>query len=250
MTQTKEVKLRQTNRELIKVALKANQPILIRGLRGSGKSQTIKSVCEEEGYTVITRNLNGAESYEVKSGKKIVLFFDEINHALPEVLNGLHGVLDPERRIAGLELPEVRIVAAGNMAEENESLTEMPLPLLERFAIKIEDFQNDEAEEYLENKYPEMKGIVQIAFNGEKPNPRRIEKMLICIKAGLTDRNILCDLTDYNTGSLIYEEIKKGNYDFEMVNESNNASKKRKLVNELKQLDEIDLIDILNKVTK
>lgn len=277
MTQTKEVKLKQTNRELIKVALKANQPILIRGLRGSGKSQTIKSVCEEEGYTVITRNLNGAESYEVvsglprqegnsfnyliplwwkdveqmvKSGKKIVLFFDEINHALPEVLNGLHGVLDPERRIAGLELPEVRIVAAGNMAEENESLTEMPLPLLERFAIKIEDFQNDEAEEYLENKYPEMKGIVQIAFNGEKPNPRRIEKMLICIKAGLTDKNILSDLTDYNTGSLIYEEIKKGNYDFEMVNESNNASKKRKLVNELKQLDEIDLIDILNKVTR
>lgn len=268
----------QSNEDLIRIALKSNQPMLIRGKRGTGKSQTIKSVCKQEGYIVITRNLNGAESYEVvaglprqdgatfnyliplwwkdvermvKDGKKVCIFLDEINHAMPEVLNGLHGVLDPERRIAGLEIPEVRIIAAGNKAEENETLTEMPLPLLDRFAIQIDDFKNDSAKAYLSAKYPDMRAIIDIVFaTCKNANPRRVEKLLNCIAAGLTDKRQITALSDKNCADLIYDELEHGDYKFALVNESANKSKKLDLVMELRKLDATDFLDVVDQATK
>lgn len=273
------MKDKQTAKELIKISLAANQPILIRGKRGTGKSETVKAICRQEGYTCIVRNLNGAESYEVvaglprqdgqsfnylipmwwkdveqmvKTGQKVCIFLDEINHAMPEVLNGLHGVLDPERRIAGLEIPDVRIIAAGNMAEENETITEMPLPLMDRFAIVIDDFINEEAESYLVNQYPDAPGIIKMIFASIKPNPRMVEKLIKCIRCGMTDIRQLTRMLNGNEqiSRQIYEEIKNGNYKFDLIDESDSFSKRRRIIQQIKSLDEVEAVILADEMQK
>ena len=125
------------------------------GPPGIGKSSIIHQIAQEQSRTVIDLRLsqleysdlrgipfilNGTVTWSIPScfpkadDDTSIIFLDEINCAHPSILSAAYQlVLD--RKIGEYTLPKnVSIVAAGNRIEDNSDLTEMPLPLLNRFA--------------------------------------------------------------------------------------------------------------------
>jgi MoxR-like ATPase len=70
----------------------------------------------------------------MRPNENFVLFFDEINHASEAVLNNLYGVV-LERKLGRWTFNNVRIIAAGNTSNENESISMLSKPFLNRFEI-------------------------------------------------------------------------------------------------------------------
>lgn len=136
-------------------ALKANAAVMVHGLHGIGKSQTIKQFAKENGYEFIDRRLSQMESGDLlglpslEKGRtsfftpdwlpqdpnsKGILFLDEINRARPDVLQGVFQlVLD--RQLGNYTLPEGwKVISAVNPNTDDYDVTNVfDEALLDRF---------------------------------------------------------------------------------------------------------------------
>lgn len=183
--------------------LKSNTSALIYGMSGWGKSQIVEQASAELGMKCQILSLAGVAPedfgiptvrdgyYEYlppkwahdyyKSGEDFVLFLDEITQATIQVMHAVYPLV-LERRIGGLHLPNMRIIAASNYDHENPHLTTIMKPLLNRFEVEIkieEDFGQsmvDDFWQYISNKYPEQNQIINILHaNAITTNPRAYE---------------------------------------------------------------------------
>lgn len=187
----------------IKELLKSNTPTIIYGISGWGKSQIVEQAAQELGMGCEILSLAGVapedfgipsvkeDYYEYlppkwavdyyKSGQDFVLFLDEITQATIQVMHAIYPLV-LEKRISGLKLPNMHIIAASNHDHENPHLTTIMQPLLNRFEVKInieEDFGQtlvDDFWYYINDKYPNQKSIIDILrVNAISTNPRAYE---------------------------------------------------------------------------
>lgn len=183
--------------------LKSNTSAIIYGMSGWGKSQIIEQSAQDLGMKCQILSLAGVAPedfgiptvregyYEYlppkwaydyyKSGDNFVLFLDEITQATIQVMHAVYPLV-LERRIGGLHLPNMRIIAASNYDHENPHLTTIMKPLLNRFEVEIkieEDFGQgmvDDFWEYIIKKYPQQEQVIHILQNNIiSTNPRAYE---------------------------------------------------------------------------
>lgn len=140
----------------VKRSFDANQPVMLWGPPGVGKSQGVEQLCKELGYRFIDIRLSQMDAVDLrgipfrdeKTGRtdwalpKIwptdedettVIMFDEINHATQATLSAAFQAIQ-ERRIGDYFFPKnTRFVAAGNRAKDRTYANTMPTALRNRF---------------------------------------------------------------------------------------------------------------------
>lgn len=124
--QTQQAKLpdqiigQDENKSLIEVSIDMNQPVLLVGETGTGKTSLVRELAKQHKRDFIRVNLNGQTSIDEFVGKWLIkdgathwqdgilvqamrkgqwLLCDEINAALPEILFVLHSLLDDDKSI-------------------------------------------------------------------------------------------------------------------------------------------------------
>lgn len=181
-------------------SIKNNLPILILGKSGWGKTALVELAGERLKLPVVTLSLTLClpediggipqpkgdsfdyllpKWFEDNKDRDFILFLDEINQAPPQVLHAIYGLVQ-KRELHGRVNKGMRIVAAGNLAEENAHLTTIMQPLLNRFYTL--DFIHDPkpALDYLNHKY-------NLNLKELERSPRDTEQGIIAYKAGLKD---------------------------------------------------------------
>ena len=157
----------------IKTCLLADQPVMLHGSPGAGKSQVVKQVTKELGMGFIDVRLSQLDPVDLRGVPSIdqaaqmttwnppdflprteamggkhpdtgVLFLDEINSAAQGTAAAAYQlVLD--RRLGDYELPEGwRIVAAGNRSTDRALVNEMSTALKNRFSHLDYEVNNDD----------------------------------------------------------------------------------------------------------
>lgn len=139
----------------VKSLINLNIPVMLWGPTGLGKSSLIKEIAKDLNRPVIDIRLSQVEfsdlrgiPYISKDQKVLwsipsffptdpnddsIIFLDEINTAHSSVLSAAYQLI-LDRQIGEYILPpKVSLVAAGNRTEDNDELTEIPRPLLNRF---------------------------------------------------------------------------------------------------------------------
>lgn len=265
----------------IKEALDYNLPTMFFGESGWGKSQIIRKIANEKGYELVEfmlagclpEDLNGIPKEVngrlqmlmmpklqkvidlLNENKKVLLFFDEINQAHPQVYNTLYRmVLDKE--INGENYPELRIIAAGNFEEESQYLNSLPQPLLNRFYVTKWLNNVSAVDNYLGDKYGLKVSLKSYVKSNVKTlmefktvqNPRNIETGLRLIKEGLTRKD---KLIDYLGEALYYKmfdkkDVKTLSKDKKLIDEIEMLSKELVRSKEGKLTD--DMIDVIEYV--
>jgi hypothetical protein len=216
---TVEINLEQTRQELIKV-FNTGYACHLWGPPGIGKTELIYQIAEENGFDVETVLLGTKMAGEagglpmlnskvttwscpdyisrcLETKKPTILFFDELNTALPDVQVAAYQILR-ERRLRGHKLPDhIKLVAAGNRPEDLCITNEMSAALMSRmihYVVKVDDavwLRWGEAknchpyilgfikarpkylnEEYIETDYQAISSHAQNEENGIKPTPR------------------------------------------------------------------------------
>lgn len=187
--------------------------IFIYGKSGIGKSAIVEEYALENGLKVIVFSLatempeamggiphlsaNKEDSFtrlldirlaplfETK-GQGYVLFFDEMNQAVPEVLNSCYSICHPDpkkRHWNGHSLEFAQIVGAGNLSTGEDGtvyLNDIPTPLHNRFHIFEMVAKDQDTSEYLQEKYkniPQVSEYINILLD-EKIPPRDIDDIL------------------------------------------------------------------------
>jgi len=198
-----------------------NEPLLLIGASGWGKSQIIAATSKELGFELVDLRLaqippediggipvndqGTSFKYLLPNWAKVmldnpyttyVLFLDEINQASASVLNAIYSIV-LDRKVAGTYIPNMRIAAAGNYDYESDYLTELPQPLVNRF-IRLTMPENWKlAKKYLSNKYKgiDLIDLIPFIFASENTtgltNPRAVDRALRLIFNGCRDINIL-----------------------------------------------------------
>lgn len=243
----------------LKRFLSRNTPVLLSGYSGFGKSQIAKQIAlnipgfsvpkknfldiraghmnveDFKGLPVIDRSnpeyMRTVETLPdwigevlMRPSENFVLFFDEINHASEAVLNNLYGVI-LERRLGKWTFNNVRIIAAGNTDNENETVSMLSKPFLNRFEVISIDkaVQNnaDAWEQYIREgikNNPDFKNfpmeIIEALFapNETIGNARDIEKLVfdwnedIKEKEDRLTRSGAIDASHYAKIQKIYEQ--------------------------------------------
>lgn len=198
--------------------LKSNTSTIIYGMSGWGKSQIIEQSSAMLGMKCQILSLAGVAPedfgiptiregyYEYlppkwaydyyKSGEDFVLFLDEITQATIQVMHAIYPLV-LEKRIGGLYLPNMRIIAASNYDHENPHLTNIMKPLLNRFDVEIkieEDFGQsmiDDFWKYIEYKYPNQHLLFnKLKSNSITTNPRAYEAGIKFIEENPKANNI------------------------------------------------------------
>jgi MoxR-like ATPase len=146
---------RQQIQQAIKTAIAANEPLMIYGSPGLGKSDTVKQVAKELDMDIFDIraslldpvDLRGLpvpniESKEVnwltpefwpRENKPSIVFFDEITNAAPSVQTGLLQIL-LDRQCGSYKMPsEVRMLAAGNLSTDKAGSSNLITSLKSRF---------------------------------------------------------------------------------------------------------------------
>ena len=119
-------------------------------------------------------------------GKGYILFFDEMNQALPEVLNACYSICHPDpkkRNWCGHSLEFAQIVAAGNLSDGTDGtvyLNELPGPLLDRFDVFQLVNSDKDAMDYLKKKWKNIPQVAKYikAMQDSKINPRNMDHVL------------------------------------------------------------------------
>lgn len=189
--------------------------IFIYGKSGIGKSAIVEEYGEEEDLKVIpfslatempeamggiphakavekaveyfTRLLDErlAPLFKTK-GKGYILFFDEMNQALPEVLNACYSICHPDpskRNWCGHSLEFAQIVGAGNLSTGEDGtvyLNDIPTPLHNRFNIFEMKSNKKDTKNYLKKKYkniPQVAKYIDVLLDEDIP-PRDIDGIL------------------------------------------------------------------------
>lgn len=150
--------------ETIKLAIAADRPLLVLGSPGIGKSETVREVAVSEGYELVDYRVGNVPpedlgglmwpNQETKrvdrympdivaacwkaheaDGKPVVLYLDEINHAVSAVQGPLYSIV-LDRMSGGFPLPPgTRILAAGNPEGTGSISEDMSRALLDRFWV-------------------------------------------------------------------------------------------------------------------
>lgn len=100
-------------------------------------------------------------------GKGYVLFFDEMNQALPEVLNACYSICHPDptkRHWCGHSLEFAQIVGAGNLPTGEDGtvyLNDIPTPLHNRFNVFEMQADRKDTKNYLKEKYKNIPQVVR-----------------------------------------------------------------------------------------
>lgn len=200
------------------------------GRAGWGKTSIIKDMAEKAGINpetnIITMYLDKAEATDLggipiagkdENGKPaqiilpppfaqdiaarpdedFLLFFDEMNQAMPDVMNALMPIV-LEHEIAGKHYDNFFVGAAGNFKEENDALSELSRPLRSRFRpiITWETHTKEawtSAFKYLHSKWDDKISKTLVSAFEENAdvfdNPREVEQKIFdrgiwtCIKA-------------------------------------------------------------------
>ncbi len=185
------------------------------GKSGIGKSAIVKEYGDEEGLKVIPFSLAtempeamGGIPHATQSekaveyftrllderlkplfeteGKGYILFFDEMNQALPEVLNACYSICHPnpeERNWCGHSLKYAQIVGAGNLSTGEDGtvyLNDIPTPLHNRFHIFELKSNKKDTKDYLKAKYkniPQVAKYIDVLLDEDIP-PRDIDGIL------------------------------------------------------------------------
>lgn len=141
----------------------------------------------EEAVAYFTRLLDErlAPLFKTK-GKGYILFFDEMNQALPEVLNACYSICHPDptkRNWCGHSLQYAQIVGAGNLSTGEDGtvyLNDIPTPLHNRFHIFELKSNKKDTKEYLKKKWkniPQVVKYIDELLNNDIP-PRDIDGIL------------------------------------------------------------------------
>lgn len=119
-------------------------------------------------------------------GKDYILFFDEMNQALPEVLNACYSICHPDpskRNWCGHSLELAQIVGAGNLATGEDGtvyLNDIPTPLHNRFHVFEMISNKSDTKNYLKKKYkniPQVAKYIDVLLDENIP-PRDIDGIL------------------------------------------------------------------------
>lgn len=146
----------------------------------------IPSVTDDKQYYIELLSEELREVFE-DGGEGWIIFFDEINQAVAEVLNTLYGICYPfgeDRVWAGHSLAKAQIVAAGNLTDGRDGvtyLTALPDPLIKRFhPFELEPSKLD-ALNYLKEKWSNIHKVevfIEAMLEDDKVAPRDIEECL------------------------------------------------------------------------
>ncbi len=128
-------------------------PTFIWGTMGIGKSTIVRDVAKEMGLDFVDVRISQLEpsdlrglpsvangetkwlppSWLPKKNTKGILFFDELNLAVPSIQASCYQLI-LDRKLGDYELPEGwEIISAGNRIEDKANVFEMPSPLANRF---------------------------------------------------------------------------------------------------------------------
>jgi AAA domain (dynein-related subfamily) len=144
---------------LLMMLLDANDPVMLWGKPGIGKSEGVYQIAGRKAWKVIDFRLNIREPVDMRGipdldratrttvwfppdelpkverdGPEGILFLDEINTASPQMMAVAFGLV-LERRVGDYVLPPGwRIVAAGNRVADRAAAQRMPTALRNRFA--------------------------------------------------------------------------------------------------------------------
>lgn len=207
----KEIKLTKIKQTEFYTVLKSKKNILLFGKSGWGKSQIVKKYCEDHGLKLkiislaskLPEAIGGIPhatdkgyyeellSEELKEvfedeGEGWVIFFDEINQAVQEVLNTLYGICYPmgeDRVWAGHSLSKAQIVACANLSDGTDGVTylnDLPTPLVNRFFPFELECSKTDAKNYLKKKYrniPQVVKYIDVMLDAEK-SPRTVDECL------------------------------------------------------------------------
>lgn len=119
-------------------------------------------------------------------GKGYILFFDEMNQALPEVMNACYSICHPDpskRNWCGHSLELAQIVGAGNLSNGEDGtvyLNDIPTPLHNRFHIFEMKSDKKDTKTYLKAKYkniPQVAKYIDVLLEEDIP-PRDIDEVL------------------------------------------------------------------------
>ena len=207
----KEIELTKIKQTEFYTVLKSKKNILLFGKSGWGKSQIVKKYCEDHGLKLkiislaskLPEAIGGIPhatdkgyyeellSEELKEvfedeGEGWVIFFDEINQAVQEVLNTLYGICYPmgeDRVWAGHSLSKAQIVACANLSDGKDGITylnDLPTPLVNRFFPFELECSKTDAKNYLKKKYrniPQVVKYIDVMLDAEK-SPRTVDECL------------------------------------------------------------------------
>ena len=207
----KEIELTKIKQTEFYTVLKSKKNILLFGKSGWGKSQIVKKYCEDHGLKLkiislaskLPEAIGGIPhatdkgyyeellSEELKEvfedeGEGWVIFFDEINQAVQEVLNTLYGICYPmgeDRVWAGHSLSKAQIVACANLSDGTDGVTylnDLPTPLVNRFFPFELECSKIDAKNYLKKKYrniPQVVKYIDVMLDAEK-SPRTVDECL------------------------------------------------------------------------
>lgn len=207
----KEIELTKIKQTEFYTVLKSKKNILLFGKSGWGKSQIVKKYCEDHGLKLkiislaskLPEAIGGIPhatdkgyyeellSEELKEvfedeGEGWVIFFDEINQAVQEVLNTLYGICYPmgeDRVWAGHSLSKAQIVACANLSDGTDGVTylnDLPTPLVNRFFPFELECSKIDAKNYLKKKYkniPQVVKYIDVMLDADK-SPRTVDECL------------------------------------------------------------------------
>lgn len=207
----KEIELTRIRQSEFYTILKSKRNILLFGKSGWGKSQIVKKYCEDNKLKLkiislaskLPEAIGGIPhatdkgyyeellSEELKDvfedeGEGWVIFFDEINQAVQEVLNTLYGICYPmgeDRVWAGHSLSKAQIVACANLSDGTDGVTylnDLPTPLVNRFFPFELECSKTDAKNYLKKKYrniPQVVKYIDVMLDAEK-SPRTVDECL------------------------------------------------------------------------
>jgi len=165
--------------QILKAYIELDQPVILWGDFGIGKTQTVNTIAKELNRNVIDIKLSMRSEVDfigvpyvetLENGCKItknaipsflpqnlddssILFLDELNHASHEVMKVAFKLIDERTLGESYKLPKnVRIVAAANQEKYNEFVNTIETPLLNRFSHIFISYTFDDWKYYAEEQ--------------------------------------------------------------------------------------------------
>lgn len=214
-------------------AIEDNEPVMVWGGVGVGKTTSTAAMCRQHGYRLVDLRASLYDSFDFRGlptfrtnseglsvtewslvstlpykgndkfdpdGPTIVLFLDEITHVRKPSEGVLYGLVQ-ERRVGEFELMDnVRIIAAGNRAGDKGVGNKMSLPAADRFThVEYVPDLKQFAYEYAPSVGLDMKKVAFFLFAPECFNnfdPSNPNKQIMFSTSRSIERAIRYDMRD------------------------------------------------------